>query len=67
MPKLDTTKRPYPYWPRGTYNGERIVGIDLGLTLWVDTWWWWPTYSKYSSTLCWLCFRLSWGWTYASD
>ena len=67
MPKIDTSRRPYPYWPRGKRNGQRIVGIELGFTLWVDTWWWVPRMPKYGGVLCWLCFRLSWGWEYSGD
>ncbi len=53
-----------PHWPRGKYNGQRIIGIDVRFRIRVDRWYWRPKYYKYVYGLAWGCFILNWGWTY---
>lgn len=44
-------------WPRGKYNGRRIVGIEFKLKLDLTTWRWLPLYLRDCGGLHWLCFR----------
>jgi hypothetical protein len=45
-------------WPRGKYNGERIVGFEFKFQMDVTDWAWIPRSPKYSHCLNWLCFRI---------
>ena len=47
------------HWPRGKYNGKRIVGVDIRVKLDVTHWYWRPIWLPLCHGLHWLCF-LSW-------
>lgn len=48
-------------WPRGRYNGKRIVGITFKFEIDLSNWFWRPvTVWKYAGGFHWLCF---WTWT----
>lgn len=51
-------------WPRGRYNGQRIVGVSFKVVLDVTTWRWWPLIGHYCGAFHWLCFRTWTGWEY---
>ena len=53
------SKRRYPRWPRGKYNGRRIVGISFKVVLDVTAWHWLPMIGHGHGMFHWLCF-LSW-------
>ena len=44
-------------WPRGKYNGQRIVGIVAKISVDVTHWRWTPRLYAWSGCLHWLCFR----------
>lgn len=44
-------------WPRGRYNGQRIVGVSFKITCDITYWIWLPKFIRYSGGLHWLCFR----------
>ena len=46
-------------WPRGRYNGQRIVGVRFTFAIDVTTWMWKPQIGCYCGACHWLCFR-SW-------
>lgn len=48
----------------GYWNHKRIVGVEFKFKLFLDFWVWLPVYSKWSSSINWLCFWVSWGWLY---
>lgn len=50
-------------WPRGRYNGKRIVGIEFKFVLDVTSWKWLPTIGHGFGMFHWLCFR---SWTNAA-
>ncbi len=43
-------------WPRGKYNGRRIMGIDFHIKIQCEDWFWLPLRVKYCGGLHWLCF-----------
>jgi len=54
-------------WPRGRFNGQRIVGISFKFEINVREWLWCPvagTCWKYSGGLHWLCFRTWTNWNF---
>lgn len=54
----------HPLWPRGKYNGMRIVGIEFKIAVDVTTWRWIPVIGHNCGMCHWLCF-LSWtSWKY---
>lgn len=53
-------------WPRGKYNGWRIVGVEMKVILDVTDWRWRPVYVRFSGGLHWLCFRTFWQLSYDS-
>lgn len=53
-------------WPRGKYNGQRIVGVEAKFILNVTYWRWRPIRVRYAGGLHWLCFLTFWQWKYAS-
>jgi hypothetical protein len=63
-----TELKRFPRWPRGMYNGRRIGGFTIKLTVDLLWWYWLPRFdllAKYSGTpyLHWLCFHI---WAEAS-
>ena len=44
-------------WPRGRYNGLRIVGVSFKLSIDVTRWYWLPKRVRYCGGLHWLCVR----------
>ncbi len=40
-------------WPRGKYNGQRIVGFRVTISIKVDRWFWWPYIGGYSGAFHW--------------
>jgi hypothetical protein len=51
-------------WPRGRYNGQRIVGVSFKISLDVMMWCWWPQVGLQCGAFHWLCFRTWTGWCY---
>ena len=49
-------------WPRGRYNGKRIVGIRFAIEIDITHWEWWPRCVRFAHSVCWLCaiVRLQW-------
>lgn len=45
-------------WPRGKYNGQRIVGFEVMFRMRFDLWRWKPIKVKYQGLFHWLCFTL---------
>lgn len=45
-------------WPRGRYNGQRIVGIEVSMKLNVTDWTLVPRMPRYSHCLHWFCVRV---------
>jgi hypothetical protein len=53
-----------PRWPRGRYNGRRIVGVEVKIILDLSYWYWKPIHVKYCGGNHWLCFRTFTQWSY---
>lgn len=51
-------------WPRGRYNGQRIVGVSFKIAIVVTTWRWVPWVGHYCGAFHWLCFRTWTEWCY---
>jgi hypothetical protein len=51
-------------WPRGRYNGQRIVGISFKLAINVTDWNWRPFIGHYCGAFHWLCVRTWTTWEY---
>lgn len=55
-------------WPRGKYNGRRIVGIEFKIRLDVTRWYLVPVCGggvwKFSGGFYWLCFMTWTNWNY---
>lgn len=47
-------------WPRGRYNGKRIIGGSVKVVVDVTCWRWRPNYIAFAGGLHWLCFRTFW-------
>lgn len=45
-------------WPRGKFNGKRIVGFEIGFRFRIGMWNWIPHKPRYSGLFHWLCFTL---------
>ena len=45
-------------WPRGKWNGRRIVGISIKVRLLVNHWYWRPKHYSYMNDLHWGCFSI---------
>ena len=56
MCKSCKSKAEHPHWPRGKYNGQRILGGSLKTAIRLDGWYWRPTWNKYAQCFRWLCF-----------
>lgn len=52
-------------WPRGKYNGRRIVGIRVILALNVHKWHWKPYIGHYCGAIHWFCFLSWWEWEFS--
>lgn len=50
-------------WPRGKYNGRRIVGIDFHIVIDVTDWRWLPVIGHHVGMFHWLFWR---SWTQAA-
>ena len=51
----------------GKYNGRIIRGVEIGLKLWWDSWYWKPIFpapKQFQTYIIWLCFRLEFNWIY---
>lgn len=54
-------------WPKGRYNGLRIIGITFKAIIDVTTWRLIPLWpNRYGSCLHWLCVMIWIGWEYES-
>ena len=51
-------------WPRGKYNGQRIVGVSFKIVLDVTAWEWLPIIGNHQGMFHWLCFRTWTEWQY---
>jgi hypothetical protein len=51
-------------WPRGRYNGKRIVGASIKFKFSVEYFEWRPKWIKYANCLRWLWFYLWIEWEY---
>lgn len=53
-------------WPRGKYNGRRIVGIHFQAILNVTTWRWVPSFAawEFAGGIHWLCILTWTNWKY---
>jgi hypothetical protein len=54
----------WPRWPRGRYNGRRIVGVELKIIIDLSYWYWKPVQVKYGGGDHWLYFRTFIQWSY---
>ena len=45
-------------WPRGRYNGQRIVGLEFKVKLDLTDWTFVPRAIRYAHCLHWLCVRV---------
>jgi hypothetical protein len=52
-------------WPRGRYNGRRIVGVKLTFRFSLEHFNWRPKSPKYSNCVHWLWFWVWMYWDYA--
>jgi len=46
----------HPYWPRGRYNGQRVIGFSFKAAARLDSWQWRPRWNRYANCLTWLIF-----------
>ena len=53
----------HPRWPRGKYNGQRIVGVTFEFKIDVTLWFWRPVIGQFGA-FHWLCFLTWTEWTY---
>jgi hypothetical protein len=77
LPKLDgvpickscLSKHRYPRWPRGRYNGQRIVGFSVKFKCDVTVWRWIPMIRIGELFKCchWLCFYVWFEDEYADE
>jgi len=51
-------------WPRGRYNGQRIVGVRVTVALNVIRWHWWPIFGQHCGAFHWLCIYSWWSAEY---
>ena len=51
-------------WPRGRYNGMRIIGLEVKFKLCFTTWRWKPFIGGYCGGLHWGPFMSWWGFDY---
>jgi hypothetical protein len=51
-------------WPRGKYNGKRIVGIRFGVQIDITAWVWMPHRIRFANAVSWLCFIVRLQWEY---
>lgn len=53
-------------WPRGKWNGLRIIGASFKIRATVDRWKWIPKKWSHGGALEWLCFLIWIEWEYES-
>ena len=51
-------------WPRGRYNGKRIIGVSIKFKFSIEYFQWLPRVMKYTNCLRWLWFYLWIEWEY---
>lgn len=51
-------------WPRGRYNGQRIVGFNLLFRVNLCWFSWKPVFPKYSRSVIWLWFLVGYEFEY---
>jgi hypothetical protein len=51
-------------WPRGRYNGRRVVGVRVAVSIDVTVWLWRPVVGQWVGALHWFCLRSWWGFEY---
>jgi hypothetical protein len=51
-------------WPRGKYNGRRIIGLSVECKCYLMHWYWLPHKTKLMSGFHWLCFSVWFMWVY---
>jgi hypothetical protein len=51
-------------WPRGKYNGRRIIGVSFKISLAVDEWRWKPVIGNHCGMFHWLFWRSWTQWEY---
>jgi hypothetical protein len=54
-------------WPRGRYNGKRIVGIAVKVRIDLRHWNWRPRHVRCVGGLHWLCIYTFWEWAYDNN
>lgn len=47
-------------WPRGRYNGRRIIGFRVSFQIRLFYWNWKPIIGHYCGACHWLCFQSWW-------
>ena len=53
-------------WPKGRYNGRRIIGIEFKIAIDITDWRWLPVIGHHAGMFHWLFWRSWTGWTYES-
>jgi hypothetical protein len=51
-------------WPRGRYNGRRIMGASIKFKFSVKWFEWWPKWIRYAHCFRWLWFYVWMEWEY---
>ena len=51
-------------WPRGRYNGQRIVGVSFRVGVDLRFWLWLPSSLRRPTGMHWLCFLAFFEWVY---
>ncbi len=51
-------------WPRGRYNGRRVIGLSFEIQFDVTAWYWKPIIIRYCGAFHWLCVRTFTKWVY---
>jgi hypothetical protein len=54
-------------WPRGKYNGQRIVGYEIGFRINISWWNWLPKKPYGQGLLHWFCFTFKFDPVYSHE
>lgn len=54
-------------WPRGRFNGMRIVGVEIKVRIDVTDWLWTPVFVHHCGGIHWLFLRTWWGFSYRDE
>jgi hypothetical protein len=63
-PASDQPIVPRSFWPRGRYNGKRIVGASIKFKFSIQWFQWRPRWIVYANCLRWMWFYLWIEWEY---